>query len=132
MSDWSVRVLADGNSTLDHDVVAKAAVEDVEAGPPIRTSSPAWPRRVSAPSPPIRTSLPSPPSSVSWIAATDSPEASTTSSPARALTVRRSLAASAAGDVHLGGQAEDGGAGRVANDQDDVVAAGAVDDDVVG
>src|SRR5262249_18016299 len=37
-----------------------------------------------------------------------------------------------AGDVHLGGQAEDGNAVLVAGDNDRVVAGGAVDDDGVG
>ena len=73
------------DQALDDDVVARSAVEDVEPGPPISTSSPSPPSRMSLPSPPIRTSSPSPPSAVSWIAPAASPEASITSSPRKAV-----------------------------------------------
>ena len=76
-------------------------------GPPISTSSPAPPRRVSLPSPPMSTSSPSPPSAVSSVASAARPEASTTSSPASALTVSRSLPAIAPVIATRGGQAGD-------------------------
>ena len=72
-----------------------------------------------------------PPSAVSWIAPAARPEASTTSSPARALTVSRSLAASAPVMFTWAARPRTDGAARVADDQDDVVAVGAVDDDGV-
>ena len=50
-----------GRSVLDDGVVAVAAVERVDAGPPISTSSFGPPSSVSGPSPPISASLPEPP-----------------------------------------------------------------------
>ena len=61
----------------------------------------------------------------------DRPEASTTSSPARALTVSRSLAASAPVMLTWAARPSTEMPAAVADDQDDVVAVGAVDDDGV-
>ena len=80
---------------LDLDVVAVTAVDDVGAAAADEHVVAGAADSTSSPSPPTRTSSPWPPSAVSWIAPACRPEASTTSSPASALTVSRSLAASA-------------------------------------
>ena len=99
---------------------------------PKTKSLPSPPRNTSAPCEPRSVSLPAPPSIVSLMTPAGSVVAVTPSLPPRALTTSESLAPFGVGDVHEGRQPEHGDRGARAEDVDDVVAVGAVDDDGVG
>ena len=99
----------------DDEVVAVAAEEHVGA---LRL-----PRSVSLPAPPSTVSLTMPAGSV---------DAVTPSLPPRALTTSAVVGPLGVGDVHQGRQPDHGDRGARAEDVDDVVAVGAVDDDGVG
>ena len=85
---------------------------------PSIVSLPSPPMSVSAPLPPLSVSLPSPPSSVSCMSAAEADAARERVVAAQAVDVRRSLAASDCGDVHLR---------RQAGDLDDAVDRGGLD-----
>ena len=99
---------------------------------PSMKSLPSPPSSMSAPRLPRIVSLPAPPSTVSLTIPAASVDAVTPSLPPRALTTSESLAPSELVIVHQGRQPDHGGRGPRAEDVDDVVAVGAVDDDGVG
>ena len=120
-------VLAD---ELDLDVVTVPAVDDVDAEPAEQDVVTGPPSRTSFPSLPTSTSLPSPPLAVNWIAGRQGRGLHHVVAGER---VDREAVGGAlgTGDVHLGGEAERRDAGRIAGHDDDVVAVGALHDDVV-